>query len=67
VLTFWSSSWPWRNGSRIDFGVVRDLVRVAAASAMFDPTESRTGPDPRMPVAFQASLANATFHRRSGG
>jgi hypothetical protein len=48
-------------GSRIDLDVVRDLVRTAAVGAMFDPEESRTEPDPRMPVAFQASLANATF------
>ena len=48
-------------GNRIDLDDVGELVRAAAAGVTFDPAEARTEPDPRMPVAFQASLANATF------
>ncbi|MDG6106161.1 hypothetical protein Daura_20450 [Dactylosporangium aurantiacum] len=48
-------------GTGLDLDTVGEVVRAAHAGATFDPADARTAPDPRMPVAFQVSLANATF------
>ena len=48
-------------GAGLDLDVVAEVVREANAGATFDPQDAAPGHDPRMPVAFQTSLANATF------